>query len=76
MGEQPEREIEARLDGIGALVNLHHAITGEYCPRHLAVGMTTAAVSSLRSRLTAAEELNKRFSAMSGPRISRRATRR
>lgn len=48
MSDRTPEQIEADLDGIGALVNLHHALTGEDCPRHLAVGMTTAAVSALR----------------------------
>lgn len=53
--ERTPKEIEAGLDGIGALVNLHHAITSERCPRHLAVGMATSAVSSLQFRCRALE---------------------
>lgn len=44
---EEEAQIEARIDGIGGLVNIHHAITGKQCPRYVALGMATAAVSDL-----------------------------
>lgn len=60
--ESTPEEVEARLakvDLIGSLVNIHRAIRGEDCPRHLALGMATSAVSALKAenqRLRAAIE--------------------
>lgn len=56
--EPTPAEVEARLascDLIGSLVNIYHAIKGEDCPRHLALGMATAAVSSLKRKFDALE---------------------
>lgn len=47
--ERTPEEIEAGIDGVGGLVNIYHALTGNDCPCHLALGMATSAVSSLKA---------------------------
>lgn len=49
------------LDG---LVNIYHHIEGKDCPRHLALGMATAAVSSMKNKL---DSLRKKFPWRRGP---------
>lgn len=50
MSTQEKAEIEARVkeDALGGLSNIYHAITGNSCEKYVALGMATAAVSSLR----------------------------